>query len=183
MSKNKNDDLDFELDFLDQNSKEFASDKKRVEKIAADQEHEARKAAKAANKKAPQTNGVIGAVVFGLIIWGIFAINGNSCTPQDPSVVASMQPSQSEKSYLDAETSRLSTVSSQLDAQKVQIDSSTINAYSPQYMIDIYNIMVASYNNKLRQYQTDVASYNVRENTFNNKVDSYNSYINSHCTS
>lgn len=189
MIKNKR--LNFDLDSLDENSKEFELERKKLNNLASVKQIKKR----TGFSRGKKTGAVILIIVaiLGFTAWLLtgYSESGSStnsakvsdyhCSGNDQNTADSMQPSTNEKKYLDTETDRLNTVSSQLDRLKSQIDSSTVTEYSSQYLIDYYNQNVNTYNTNLAKYQTDFVNYNSRRDAYNKRVDSYNSFLDTHC--
>lgn len=188
----KNKPLDFNLDSLDENSKEFESEREQLQKFTQEKPTNEQ-----ASSSSPWKAILIGLAILGVIVWlfsdsstdtsesnssqGTTQVGQYRCSDEDTKIASSMEPPASEKTFIGTENTRLDTENNQLDILKSEIDSSIVTEYSSQYAINAYNQDIDSYNARLTRYKTDAANYNSRRSAYNSKVDSYNNFLSSHC--
>lgn len=193
MSVNKH--LNFDLDSLSENSKEFKEEREKLEKVM--------KASKKAETSSGTSNKTRNIVVFLIIVVVIFIFGGSDesststdypassdsevqvgnyfCSNSDANTASDMEPSSDEKDYLEEEGARLDEQSDQLEILKNEIEFSSVSEYSSQYQIDQYNDDVQSYEDQRESYNNDVDYYTSRLESYNEAVASYNAYLESNC--
>lgn len=87
-----------------------------------------------------------------------------------------------------SEKSSLDYLSTTLDSRSDSITNEkneVENEYVDEYdqsSIDAHNERVDNVNYKLRQYRNDVSSYETQRTSYNSKIEAYNSYLIAHCT-
>ncbi|MFP4539378.1 MAG: hypothetical protein ACLFNN_00395 [Candidatus Paceibacterota bacterium] len=83
---------------------------------------------------------------------------------------------------LSIEQSSLESRGNEIDRLANELQYSTVNEYSPQWQIDEYNEKVDEYNRKLAAYNRDVDNMQLRIDGYNRKVEIYNNYLIENCT-
>lgn len=199
---NNKDKVDFDLDFLDQNTKEKPKSKD------PDWVFHGSNNAKNppfAKKEIPWLSAkawlwTIGIVVV-LAIFGALSDSGSSSTPSSsgstyvsPSAITkdgytcskndsdqadSLDPDINNTIIraIDADSAALDQRSTAMNQERDRIDSE--KDYADQ---DTYNADVASYNASITQYKSDIVALNARIHAYNASEVARNSYLSQHCT-
>lgn len=92
-----------------------------------------------------------------------------------------LSPDESE-SQLASEQSNLEWRANELDRLWNAIEYSYVTEYSSQYEIDAYNADVEEYNSKLADYQWDADALDSRIDRYNTQIEAHNNYLTRNCT-
>ncbi len=186
----KNEQLIFDLNSLDENSKEFEASRKTFSKLIKD-----KKLSRSQSSSESSNKFSIGVIIVFIIVIIIYFSGGSEssqgkyttqvgnymCSSTDANTAEKMEPSENESISIDGESNRLLEISDQIDSLEEKIDNSTVNEYSSQFSINIYNRDIENYNKMLEQYETDLSRLDSRVEAYNRKVESYNKYLESNC--
>ena len=205
----KKDKIDFDLNFLDENTKEKPKHPPRVAGADFSSKDPNRDYYKDGKGNKPELSGGMSDSVKKWL-WGIGIVvaisiisslgntgsstsstsnnsndmvrNGNyMCSSYNSQQADNLGPTSSEKSSLDSLASSIELKESILLSEKTDIESEYVNDYD-QNSIDIHNQKIDNFNYKLQKYRSDLKSYESQRQTYNAKIEAYNSYLITHCT-
>jgi len=189
--------LDFDLDFLDEESPAENKKAKKPKRKSSGS------FVPSGAKDKLKLWGIGIAVVVGLVFFGALFSDGGSSTPSstrntsysnsnDLVSVGEYMCSQYHANRADElepsdlslsiEQSSLESRGNEIDRLANEIQYSTVNEYSPQWQINEYNAKVDEYNRKLAAYNRDVDNMQPRIDSYNRKVEIYNNYLIENCT-
>ena len=110
-----------------------------------------------------------------------FIIGEFSCSRYHYNRAVELSSSENEQ-QMDNALASLKYRANELDRLSNEIEYSYVSDYSPQYEIDAYNADVEQYNSKLADYQWDADALDTRVDRYNNQVETHNNYLEQNCT-
>lgn len=87
-----------------------------------------------------------------------------------------------DDSALTLEQNLLISRGNEVDRLANEIEYSYVNEYSSQWEIDEYNAMIDEYNRKLTSYNRDASNIDLKIDQYNARVETYNNYLVQNCT-
>ena len=102
------------------------------------------------------------------------------CSSYAASHADSIEPSNSEKTSLSIQKTRVENAGETLTAEKTALENEYVDETS-QYAIDAHNARIDSYNSRYQAYSDDYDDYERRLPIYNQKVQTYNNYLASNC--
>jgi len=111
----------------------------------------------------------------------MITIGEYSCSRYHYNRAVELDPENTDSS-LSFEQNLLVSRGNEIDRLENEIEYSYVNEYSSQWEIDEYNASIDEYNTKLAAYNRDAASLDARIDRYNAQVQLHNNYLIQNCT-